>query len=320
MLSRLRARRLRRSRVHAATARGDHRHRGAPAGTGAAQRREHRAADIRGRSRTVGSTHHSEILNRVPGTLIQRGSGQESLTAIRSPVLTGPGSCGAFLMLENGVPIRPVGFCNVNEMFEVNTEQADAIEVLRGPVELALRLQCRARHGQRRCRRAPAERAGAARAASTQVRTTTDASKLAAPRARRPHDRRAWRRSTRTTAGGATSSGFDEGKLNATLATAIRDRAAAGRSRRHDPRPADGWLHHGRGCLPRRGIEPQQPEPGRVSQGARAAAHGPAHAGSRRCRCGSSCGRICAARGWSSCSTSCSASRSRRTDRKASAS
>jgi outer membrane receptor protein involved in Fe transport len=81
----------------------------------------------------VGSTHHSEILNRAPGTMIQRGSGQESLTAIRSPVLTGAGSCGAFLFLENGVPIRPVGVCNVNEMFEINTEQAQAIEVLRGP-------------------------------------------------------------------------------------------------------------------------------------------------------------------------------------------
>jgi outer membrane receptor protein involved in Fe transport len=82
--------------------------------------------------RLVGATHSSEILNRVPGTLVQRGSGQESLTAIRSPVLTGAGSCGAFLFLENSIPIRPVGFCNVNELLEVNTEQADAIEVLRG--------------------------------------------------------------------------------------------------------------------------------------------------------------------------------------------
>lgn len=81
----------------------------------------------------VGPTHHSEILNRAPGVMIQRGSGQESLTAIRSPVLTGAGSCGAFLFLENGVPIRPVGFCNVNELLEVNTEQARTIEVLRGP-------------------------------------------------------------------------------------------------------------------------------------------------------------------------------------------
>ena len=81
----------------------------------------------------VGSTHHNEIVNRVPGAMIQRNSGQESLTAIRSPVLTGPGSCGVFLFLENSVPIRPVGFCNVNEMFEINSESARSIEVLRGP-------------------------------------------------------------------------------------------------------------------------------------------------------------------------------------------
>jgi iron complex outermembrane receptor protein len=82
----------------------------------------------------VGPTHHAEIINRAPGAMIQRNSGQESLTAIRSPVLSGPGSCGAFLFLENSVPIRPVGFCNVNEMFELNFEQASSIEVLRGPV------------------------------------------------------------------------------------------------------------------------------------------------------------------------------------------
>jgi outer membrane receptor protein involved in Fe transport len=81
----------------------------------------------------VGSTHHNEIINRVPGAMIQRNSGQESLTAIRSPVLSGPGSCGVFLFLENSVPIRPVGFCNVNELFEINTETAQSIEVLRGP-------------------------------------------------------------------------------------------------------------------------------------------------------------------------------------------
>jgi len=83
--------------------------------------------------RLLGSTHHAEALNRLPGVMIQRGSGQESLTAIRSPVLTGAGSCGAFLFLENSVPIRPTGFCNVNELFEVNTEQAQSIEVMRGP-------------------------------------------------------------------------------------------------------------------------------------------------------------------------------------------
>lgn len=81
----------------------------------------------------AGSTHHAESMNRAAGAMIQRNSGEESLTAIRSPVLSGPGSCGVFLFLENSVPIRPVGFCNVNELFEVNTEEAHTIEVLRGP-------------------------------------------------------------------------------------------------------------------------------------------------------------------------------------------
>lgn len=81
----------------------------------------------------TGATHPSELLNRAPGAMIQHGSGQESLTALRSPVLTGAGACGAVLVLDNGIPIRPVGSCNVNEMFEVNYEQAAALEILRGP-------------------------------------------------------------------------------------------------------------------------------------------------------------------------------------------
>jgi outer membrane receptor protein involved in Fe transport len=81
----------------------------------------------------LGAAHSAELLNRAPGSFLQRGSGQEVLVAIRSPVLTGAGACGAFLVLEDGVPIRPVGFCNVNQLFEVNLEQPTAIEVLRGP-------------------------------------------------------------------------------------------------------------------------------------------------------------------------------------------
>ncbi len=77
--------------------------------------------------------HIHQLMTRVAGVWVSRGSGQEHLTAIRSPVLTGPGSCGAFLFLENGVPIRPAGFCNVNQLFEIDTEQAQSIEVIRGP-------------------------------------------------------------------------------------------------------------------------------------------------------------------------------------------
>ena len=81
----------------------------------------------------VGATHASELVNRAAGAMIQRGSGEESLTALRSPVLTGAGACGAVLVLEDSIPIRPVGTCNVNELFEVNLDQAAAVEVLRGP-------------------------------------------------------------------------------------------------------------------------------------------------------------------------------------------
>jgi outer membrane receptor protein involved in Fe transport len=81
----------------------------------------------------LSAKHQADALNHSAGVYIQRGSGAESLGAIRSPVLTGAGACGAFLIAEDNLPIRPVGFCNLNEMFELNFEQAGSIEVLRGP-------------------------------------------------------------------------------------------------------------------------------------------------------------------------------------------
>ena len=77
--------------------------------------------------------HIHELLTQVSGVWLGRASGQEHLTAIRSPILTGAGSCGAFLFLEDGIPIRPAGFCNVNSLLEIDTEQAASIEVIRGP-------------------------------------------------------------------------------------------------------------------------------------------------------------------------------------------
>ncbi len=82
---------------------------------------------------TTRHTHISELMYRAPGTWVMRGSGQENLTAIRSPVLTGAGACGAFLYLEDGIPVRPSGFCNTNQFFEINTEQAKRVEIVRGP-------------------------------------------------------------------------------------------------------------------------------------------------------------------------------------------
>ncbi|MEM9707052.1 MAG: TonB-dependent receptor [Pseudomonadota bacterium] len=81
----------------------------------------------------VGADHPSELLARAPGVLIHRGSGQEHLTSIRSPILTGGAGAGSFLFLQNGVPLRSAGFANVNGLFEAQTEVAGAVEVVRGP-------------------------------------------------------------------------------------------------------------------------------------------------------------------------------------------
>lgn len=87
-------------------------------------------------ARTIADTaanHPAEILNTVPGVNVQMNSGQELLIALRSPVLPAGAGQGSFLILENGVPTRAPGFGNVNALFEVHHETAEAIEVVRGP-------------------------------------------------------------------------------------------------------------------------------------------------------------------------------------------
>ncbi len=83
--------------------------------------------------RITNPNHPYELGVRVPGVWISRGSGQEHLTAVRSPVLTGPGSCGGFLVMENSVATRPAGFCNANQLMEIPVDQAANIEIIRGP-------------------------------------------------------------------------------------------------------------------------------------------------------------------------------------------
>lgn len=83
--------------------------------------------------RLVEQQHINQTFVRIPGGWISRGNGQEHLTAIRSPVLTGAGGCGAFFIAQDGIGLRAPGFCNVNQLFDANTEQASSIEVLRGP-------------------------------------------------------------------------------------------------------------------------------------------------------------------------------------------
>jgi outer membrane receptor for Fe3+-dicitrate len=67
----------------------------------------------------VNAQHIHEVMNRVAGAWVVRGSGQEHQTAIRSPVLGGGGACGGFLPLEDGIPVRPAGFCNINQFIRL---------------------------------------------------------------------------------------------------------------------------------------------------------------------------------------------------------
>ena len=84
----------------------------------------------------VAANHPAEILNTVPGVNVQMNSGQELLIAIRSPVLPAGAGQGSFLILENGAPTRAPGFGNVNALFELHHETAEAIEVVRGPASV----------------------------------------------------------------------------------------------------------------------------------------------------------------------------------------
>jgi len=82
---------------------------------------------------SVSPVHPAELLNQVAGVNIHRNSGQEHLTAIRSPVLTGGAGAGSFLYLEDGVPLRAAGFSNVNGLFESALEIAGGAEITKGP-------------------------------------------------------------------------------------------------------------------------------------------------------------------------------------------
>lgn len=81
----------------------------------------------------INAQHVNQLISQSAGAWISRGNGQEHLSAIRSPVLTGAGGCGAFFMALDSISLRSPGFCNANQLFDANSEQASQLEVLRGP-------------------------------------------------------------------------------------------------------------------------------------------------------------------------------------------
>ena len=82
---------------------------------------------------STGVEHPSQLVHEVAGAWVTRGNGQEHLTAIRSPIFTGAGACGAFWMAQDGIALRAAGFCNINQLFDAHFEAAQSIEVYKGP-------------------------------------------------------------------------------------------------------------------------------------------------------------------------------------------
>jgi outer membrane receptor protein involved in Fe transport len=81
----------------------------------------------------IAPTHIEHVLKHIAGANFQHGNGQEYLPALRSPVLSGSGACGSILTAEDGIALRGIGFCNINELFEAHTEMAERVDVLKGP-------------------------------------------------------------------------------------------------------------------------------------------------------------------------------------------
>ncbi len=79
------------------------------------------------------ATHISQAITSSSSSWISQGSGQENLTAIRSPSFVGAGACGEFLMAEDGLSLRAPNFCNVNQLFDANYIQAQGIDIQKGP-------------------------------------------------------------------------------------------------------------------------------------------------------------------------------------------
>ncbi|MCM8527159.1 MAG: TonB-dependent receptor [Lentisphaeraceae bacterium] len=78
---------------------------------------------------SIRPAHPSEVVNRVPGAIVNNLSGESHFTAIRNNLSTG----ADYLFLENGVPTRSTGFFNHNALYEINVPQSSGMEIIKGP-------------------------------------------------------------------------------------------------------------------------------------------------------------------------------------------
>ncbi len=74
-------------------------------------------------------TRLMELVNKIPGVIMQDLGNEQHAMSIRQPMTKRP----YFLYLEDGVPIAPIGNFNHNQLIEVNMLGIRSIEILKGP-------------------------------------------------------------------------------------------------------------------------------------------------------------------------------------------
>jgi len=70
-----------------------------------------------------------DVVNRVPGVYVNNLGAEQHMASIRQPISTQ----GVYLYLEDGVPVRPAGLFNHNQVYEVNMGGIGGVEVIKGP-------------------------------------------------------------------------------------------------------------------------------------------------------------------------------------------
>ena len=75
----------------------------------------------------------ADVINQSAAAYLSQTSLGDHLLALRSPVLTGSGACGSYRIEEDGLAIRPPGFCNINGLSELSLALAERVQLVVGP-------------------------------------------------------------------------------------------------------------------------------------------------------------------------------------------
>ncbi len=70
-----------------------------------------------------------DVVNRAPGVTVNNLGAEQHMASFRQPISTQ----GVYLYLEDGIPVRPVGLFNHNQVYEMNLNGIGNIEIIKGP-------------------------------------------------------------------------------------------------------------------------------------------------------------------------------------------